>query len=391
MTVEIKVRDGVRNDVTSERFTPRDLLVGNNVDIDGTGKLSRRLGRAEVSSGAASSLWSDGMQAFYVRSSQLYQLHPDYSSTSVATGVNPTVSYGALDRAVYWTDNKQSGRVKDGVNTRWGIEVPTPTFEVSTTFGDLPAGTYGVTITYLRNGMESGAPRGKFLAVPENGAIRIQNIPTAADTSVDGAIVYITRPDGEIFFRSALLGPADTDVTVYATHEDTLPLRTQFKGPAPAGHTVGFYAGRSYVGQGSVLFYSDPYEYELFDLGRNFIQFEGPIRIFAPVNDGVFVATDRQTFFLAGREPSEFVSSLVLPFGGVQGTLTYPRNDEITDRGVQGIAAMWVSHAGVCLGTTGGGLVNMTGDRYELPTVVKGGGLFKMRSGTPQYVSTLFN
>ena len=95
--------------------------------------------------------------------------------------------------------------------------------------------------------------------------------------------------------------------------------------------------------------------------------------------------------FLTGRDPKEFVSITVLNHGGVQGTLVYPSNDKLTAEGVQGIAAMWVSRVGVCLGTTGGNLVNLTGDRYEMSAARKGGGLFKMRDGTPQYVSTLFN
>lgn len=390
-TVQVKIHKGVRNDVATERFTPSDLLTGDNIDIDETGKVFRRLGRTAVSAGATTSLWSDGDQAFFVRGSQLHRLNPDMTSDVVVSGVNPNVAYTSLDRAVYWTDNKQSGRIKDGVASRWGIEVPTNTFTVSPTSGDLPAATYGVTVVYTRKGMESGAPRGKFILVADNAGLRIDNIPVPTDPTVDGKILYITRPDGELFFRCAVLHVSDTSVTVFADVRSPIQLRTQFKSPAPAGQVVGLYGGRSYIAQGSVLFYSDPFEYELFDLRSNFIQFESNIRIFAPVNDGVFIATDKETVFLTGRDPKEFVSITVLNHGGVQGTLVYPSNDKLTAEGVQGIAAMWVSRVGVCLGTTGGNLVNLTGDRYEMSAARKGGGLFKMRDGTPQYVSTLFN
>lgn len=390
-TVEIKARSGLRNEVSGERFTPDDLLSGSNVDLDKTGKLSRRLGTLQLSAGATTSLWAEGDSGFYVRGGSLYQLHADLTATVVATNVGERVTYVRLGSTVYWSDGTKSGRVNSGANRSWGIAPPTNSYLLSAAAGDLPAGTYGVTLVYMRDGMESGAPRGQYITLPAASGLSLTGLPVSSDPSVTEKALYITNADGGVFFRAAILPNATTALTVYGAWSDTLALRTQFKSAAPAGHLVGIYNGRAYVAQGNALFYSDPYEYELFDLRSSYIPFSATPTIFAPVKDGLFVATETETVFLQGSDPSTFVSTQVAPYGGVPGTLTYPRNDLLLEKGVQGEAAMWYSTNGVCLGTAGGEFVNLTGSRYVSPAARRGSGLFKMRSGTPQYLATLFN
>lgn len=390
-TVEIKARSGLRNEVSGERFTPDDLFSGRNVDLDKTGKLSRRLGTSLLSAGATTSLWSEGGYAFYVRAGMLYQVHADLTATAVATNVGARVAYTLLGNTVYWSDGVQSGRINSGVNRSWGIAPPNNFISLAPTSGDLPAGTYGVTLVYMRGDMESGAPRGQYITLPAASGISLSGLPVSSDPSVTEKAIYITNPDGGVFFRAAIIDNATAAITVRGAWSDVLPLRTQFKSAAPAGQVVGIYSGRAYVAQGKNLFYSDPYEYELFDMRSSFISFESDVRIFAPVKDGVFVATETETRFLQGTEPSTFVSTPAAPYGGVLGTLTYPRNDLLLKEGVQGAAAVWWSTNGVCLGTTKGELVNLTSGRYVPPTARRGSGLFKMRSGTPQYLATLFN
>lgn len=384
-TVEIKAHKGVRNDVSSERFSREDLLIGTNIDIDETGKVSRRAGVTQLSAGATSSVWSNGKLAFFVRSSTLYQLHPDFSETPVTSGVGKNVSYDAIGDVVFWSDGVQSGRIEHGTNVQWGVPVPPSDFTLEATSGDLPAGTYGVTLVNLRGGMESGAPRPKYITVPANSGVRIDNLDATNKR------IYMTRTNGEVFFTVGDLPPDEANATVVGLAGDSLNLRTLLKSPAPAGQIVKHYRGRMYVIDGNVIWYSDPYEYELFDKRKNYLQFETAVTIFAPLNDGVFVATEKETVFLSGDDPAKFQSNTVLAAGGVRGTLVYPRVDQLQKEGVQGAAAVWVSRAGVALGMAGGQLMILTGDRYVMPKASDGCGLFKIRSGTPQYVATLFN
>lgn len=389
--VEIKAHSGVRNDVSSDRFSPNDLLIGDNVDIDETGSVFRRLGRELISSGDTSSLWSDGTSAFYVQNSGLYQLFPDMSSRLLEANFGRHVAYASANNTVYLSDGIKNRKISNGSVSIWGVEQPKNTFLLTQTHGDLQPGTYGVAITYLKNGVESGAPRGQFIALASVSGLRLDNIPLPSDSSIDEIAVYVTRPNGETFYRAAVVSAKTTTVTITAEVLDALPLRTQFKGPLPAGQIVSLYAGRAYVCSGNTLWYSEPYEYELCDYRYNYIQFDSNLTIFAPVNDGVFVATEAKTTFLRGREPSEFVSDEPHTLGGILGTLVFPRADYVTKDGVQGAVAMWTSTTGVCAGVTGGQLLHFTSGRYALPAAKRGGGLFKIRSGTPQYVTSLFN
>ena len=54
--------NGLRNDVSSERFDIGDLEVADNIDIDKTGRIARRAGYTSVTAGAAHSLWADRLQ-----------------------------------------------------------------------------------------------------------------------------------------------------------------------------------------------------------------------------------------------------------------------------------------------------------------------------------------
>lgn len=390
-TIQINGSNGLRNDISSERFEAGDLLVARNVEIDETGKVARRRGVSRLSAGAASSLWSDGERAFYVRGGTLYQLQPDLSSVALTDGVGTDVAYAAVADTVFWSDGKRSGRVADGVCERWGIEPPRRGLVVTPTVGDLPAGIYGVTLVYLRRGMESGAPRGVFVELAAHQGLRLTDLPVSDDPAVSHKRIYLTRPDGEVFFAAATIPNADTSAVITALPADTLPLRTQFKGAAPAGQLVGYYAGRTYVADGATLWYSEPYEYELFDRRSAFLPFPSPITLFAPVSDGVFVATEQETVFLAGREPSAFDSTSVLPYGAVRGTLVYPRNELLLKGDLPAKTPMWMSRNGVCIGLAGGQVLNLTGGRFGQPEARYGGGLFKVRGGTPHYVATLFS
>lgn len=391
MTVEIKAHSGIRNDVSSERFSPSDLLTGINIDIDETGQVSRRLGVAQISAGATSSLWSADTHAYYVRSNSLYQLNVDKTTKVLATGVAKRVAYESVAGVVYWSDGLRAGRVSDGASHQWGVTPPPNAFTLREVPGDLPAGSYGVTLVYMRGSQESGAPRGQFITVADNSALRIDNIPVSSDPTVTGKALYITSQNGEVFFRSAILHPSDTSVTVFDLAAAVLPLRTQFKGAAPAGNMLGFHGSRMYVVQGDTLWYSDPFEYELFDLRSSFIRFPSNITLFAPVNDGVFLGIEDETFFLQGMEPSQFVSTTVASYGAIPGTLVYPALDLVLKGDIQGSAGMWMSQRGVCLGLTGGQFSNLTSARFTASSARRGGALFKLRAGAPYYVASLFS
>jgi hypothetical protein len=73
----------------------------------------------------------------------------------------------------------------------------------------------------------------------------------------------------------------------------------QFVDP-PLGSRLAFHGGSIWVTQGGVAWHSEPFGFNWFDLARNFLPFEGEIRMFRPVTSGIFVSLEDKTLFIEG-------------------------------------------------------------------------------------------
>jgi hypothetical protein len=393
MTVKIDKINGLRNNVSPERFDNGDLTAGSNVDIDVDGKASRRDGVSRVVTGATTSLWSDGENAYCVQSGALKRITDALTTDTVVTGVGASVSFASINSNVYWSDGVTKGVLYKNKNRPWGITPPVQPAVAAILYGGLSAGTYGVTAVYQHsNGSESGAPRASYITLADNQGLTISGLSASSNPNVVGTTIYITRPNGKAFFAAATVDDALSSVVITSNWLDSLQLRTQFKSAPPAGRIVFYFAGRMYVANGGHIFYSDPLEFELFDIRSNFLSFSSAVTIAAPVGSGLFVCTAEETVFLSGRDPVEFVAQPIANYGAVPGTLVYPRTDKTSANDITGRTAMWMSKQGVCVGLPSGEMVNVTSDRYSVPEAASGAGLFKMQGGnTPQFLVNLFS
>ena len=393
---EITAIKGVRNDVTAERMKPGELVYARNVDIDESGKASRRRGTAEVYAGAAHSLWSDGTHGFFVQGGSLKRFTPGVAATALCTVAGTRVCYEAINGDVYWSDGITSGIVSAGVNRSWGL-TPPAALNPQPGSGALAAGTYLCTMTFTdRAGRESGAPRASAVTVGSGGAIVLTDLPVSSDPRVASKNIYVSAVNGDLPMLTAVVSNATTSTTISALAAQSVPVRTVLLGPPPAGQVIAQYSGRAYVAAGPFLFYSQPYEYELFDLRSGFIPFESDIQVVAPVGDGIFVGTTERTTFLAGKDSVEFTNTPVAPYGAIRGTRqtvddrAFPPADDDSEAGSpSGDLALWMSTRGLLLGTDGGRIRSLTAKHYTLPAVTAGASLFKWRNGTPQYLVSL--
>lgn len=391
-TVELKALHGVRNDVSLERFGPTDLAIGDNVDIDETGKVYRRLGTTRVAAGSMHSLKSFASGAYVVSSGALGSINAAGTFASLQSGIGHRVAYTEIAGEVFWSDSLQSGIIGAGANRKWGITVPALPSAVAT-IGDLRAGTYLYTLTYVRNGgSESGAPSVGSITVPANSGIVFGPIAASTDPTVAGIRLYVSTANGEVTYAAADVPNTVASVSVTALNHPVLPARTLDMAPPPAGQFLGYYNGRAYVGSGRFLWYSQPHEYELFDWVSGYLAFPAALKTFAPVSSGIFLGTETETMYLDGADPQEFVRRQVAPYGTVLGTEYYVRNDVLLDGKQPGMSPVWMSKTGLCLGEEGGTMQNLTSDRVIPPSgLLEGASLSKSRSGTPQLVTTLYS
>lgn len=404
---EITAVKGVRNDVSPERFAPGDLLYGRNIDIDESGRAQRRAGTATVFAGSAHSAFSDGAQGLFVQGGQLKRFLPDGSFSNLTSILGSRLAYAAINGTVFWTDGITSGAVVEGKNRSWGV-APPPQLTPGRTVGSVHYGTYLCTMTYVEaDGRESGAPMAVAVMVgavavranePDTpGGIVFASLPVSDNPRVVRKNIYVSTPGGDLPLLTANVSNATTSFTLTKLPEQTVPVRTQFFGPPPAGQVLGHYKGRAYVASGPFLLYSQPFEYELFDLRNGFLVLDSAIQTISPVADGIFVGTKNRTVFLAGDQPEKFDLRPVAPHGTVLGTEISVSADVMApaDSGDAGADAdtyvMWTSRLGLTVGRNGGSAKDLTARQYIPPAASVGAALLKRRSATPQYVASLFN
>jgi hypothetical protein len=181
---------------------------------------------------------------------------------------------------------------------------------------------------------------------------------------------------------------------------DTAPFfpTDQFKERMVAGKMMEWFNGRLYAlvdnppgVVGCALICSDsldvPGGIESMDTRQNVVDvFEGAGAMLQRVDDGLFVGTDLETFFL-GMSDAVLNGGLqtqvsVAPYGVIPGTCR-PIKGELL--GKSGNCCLWYSQRGVCLGTTGGGFINITQDKVSIPTGERGTALIWEKNGKVMY------
>lgn len=383
--------NGLRNDVTAERFDAGDLAVANNIDIDKSGRIARRDGYTSIRAGSTHSLWSNpqGTRCMFMQGNTLYQLNPDYTAVQLATLSNSSrVSCEQVNDLVYFSNGVDTGVVEQGGAVRsWGVAPPVlPSVDIGT--GSMPAGTYMVTMTYLcADGQESGAPEAALMQVPAGASLLFMNMPVPRDPRIVAKSIYITEPNGEDLYQALVVGASVVNA-VYSndTTELNLPCDSMFLQAAPAGQLVAYYRSRMWVAQDDLLCPSEPFAYERFD-PRNYIQLDGRITMLGALTDkelydtgknsGFFVGTDRSCGALVGSSPEDFQYVPKMSSGAVFGAMA-KIDGSVFEDGATGTLELpaWLTTAGICVGMPGMVVRNLTRTKYTFPVGTHGAGLF---------------
>jgi hypothetical protein len=389
---------GVRNDVDPERFAASDLFSAVNIDIDKSGRISRRTGFTRRASGAIHSLWAASDICLYVSGDQLFQLNPDYSTAPMQTlqGIGMRTSFARANDRVYYANGVDTGVIENGAARTWGIQPPDAP-GIQATVGHMPAGTYQITMTYFRDdGQESGASRAAVADLSAGSGLLL-TLPISADLGVVSKAVYISPPNGDTLYLAFVVGNGVTSASYIGdTTELSVPLATQFISPAPAGHLIGFYRGRMYVAVGDILYPSQPFAYEQFDL-RGYIQMDGRITMVAPMTDkeregdgqhsGLFIGTDRSCGVLVGSSPESFQYVPKTDYGAILGAVDYVDGALYSDNatGARPLP-MWLTTQGICVGMPDMEIKNITRTKFGFVAAGQGAALFQ--PGPNRFIAT---
>jgi len=302
-----------------------------NVDLTEVGTFQRRPGSERIVTGSnVRSLTSSGGYGYYASGASLYRFDGVAPSESVAqlASAFANVCYAETPNGLAWSDGFTLNLIRGGSTARLVPAMPNPApLCVGQAGGSLREGMYAVCFaTVLASGLRSALTEPAFVQVPENGRIRLTMAALAA--TVD---VFVTAPDGDIFYRDRTLpiGTTLQDLSVITSSGE--PVVHEVTASLPPADILAYHNGRLLSAQGQFVRYSLPYSLGLYKPGTGYIPFPDPVTLVAAVEGGVYMATAKKTWFFPGGDVSKAEMAEVAPYGATPGTLaTIPNSKDVT-------------------------------------------------------------
>ena len=135
------------------------------------------------------------------------------------------------------------------------------------------------------------------------------------------------------------------------------------------------HAGRMYAVDGRFLWESEPFNPRCFNMATGFMDIGSDIVDLVAIRGGIYVSTNSEVKFLAGSSMADFVLFDAYDSPMVPGTCSRIRGDDVGQGDmIQGIGAVWVSQAGVCVGTEDGKVMNVTSRKLVFDSAISGSG-----------------
>jgi hypothetical protein len=371
--------DNLRKGFDLQEGFLRDAI---NVDISNSGKVKRRSGATSYMVGTqCHSLYSYGNFMCHVSDGEL-KVYNSNKILITSVNVNPLAkfAYETVNGETYCTNGIETLKISaNGIVQSWGV--PTPSFQPTLYrfTGSLFAGTYQVAITYVSaTGEESGTGRANTITVPANSSIAVGAFPTAPE-GVAKVRIYVSNPDGgELYLYNEYNAPLDGATISGGTLGPQ--LRTQFFSQLPAGSDVAYSQGRLFVAAGNFVYYTQPLRYGLYNNSADFLWMPSPVKLIWGAFDGLYVATETETYFVTGAGTDAQEQKLVLPTGAISGTKA-----RMPDK----IGEMWVTPKGVVRAYAGGQIDNVSYDRVSIGEYESGAAIIREDDGLRRFVSSV--
>lgn len=146
-----------------------------------------------------------------------------------------------------------------------------------------------------------------------------------------------------------------------------------FSGPMPGNHITDF-AGRIFISQENVIWYSEPFDFGLFNKAESFVQFYTKILMMKPVASGMFVSTERGTYFLEGVNPKGWKVRQVFGYPAIEWSdaVDYVNSVDLGFE-IPGLCPIWASSEGAIMGFPTGDVINLNKEKIIYPEGAKTG------------------
>ena len=156
------------------------------------------------------------------------------------------------------------------------------------------------------------------------------------------------------------------------------PPTTKTFGTPPLGTHLALFSSSMCVVNGTIVNYSEPLGYGLFDNARSRLRFASNVKMFKPVDGGVWASDSKRTYFLEGSNIRELIRHprLECPAHEYSEAIGHINGADFGLSPDTGECAAWSCNDGLCIGTPQGQLIVVTKDKLNYQAGTRGATVF---------------
>lgn len=357
------------------------LTAADNIDITDTGALERREGYSQALAGAAitGAYGTRDFQRSYLVDSGELKSFDGSAAVTLASGLSAApLSWDEINGQVFYANGTDSGvitRDHQVLPLAWAAP-SSPSLTAVT--GSLPAGRYRATCTFtLSDGRETGASDTTEIDLADGQGIQIRDIPQESGCTTN---VYVSAANSTVLHLLAENAGAGLNWDAGSINSLGRELVTNGAFPLPAGaNIIAFWMGRLYASQhlqsegSSVVWFSRPLAFHLFDLERDYVMVPGRVVLIAPAAGGLVIGTTERTYVYDANG----ALATVADYGCVPGASWAAESD--------GSVLFW-SQRGLCRALP---FANLTSGRVSVAPGISAGLNLVERNGATRAVANL--
>ena len=249
-----------------------------NVDIDNAGAILRRQGYSlsQAITDVTSAYSTINQEGYVVASGTLYRVKDDLSLVPLA--LSTATQFSDINGILFTNDGLKvdSDNVVD-------IKITAPEIppDITITAGNLEPGTYSACYCFKASSdLEGGSSPIATVELTTTGGIEINPVTTPAGLSVN---YYLTDCNGTVYYdaNGAQLNPVQILAESYPDNIETI-----------AWHESRLWISKALPNKSSIIWFSAPFHYHLYNLQADYIIVQGHVRAMASAGDVLIIATD---------------------------------------------------------------------------------------------------
>lgn len=317
---------GVVNTRSRKDIGLKALIVGDNIFISDTKKITRRAGySAYYSTGGVVAAYGGAGPLYVIDGGTLKRLASSTDARTVKSGLIGTAySWDTINGDAYFVNGTDAGIARGDTYLPWRLTPPTlgdvtvpTTVATAQRVGKLyTEATFRVLATYLTEDGRETAPSEIFslIAAPLTSSIRVDVAPDYTRTNV-----YCTEPDGIVFRLVA--STTGTTVTFNPQRGGREYPSVNTSSMPPGISHIAFCKGRCFAGQYlpsarmSAVWISQPFGFHLWNLSADYLPVSGELALLLWNNKGVLIGTTESIYQYddASGELEQLVNYGVVP------------------------------------------------------------------------------